>query len=105
MLTEFFDSASRIRKLRDGFQGRLLEGFAQELCQADYALITARRHIRAAEHFIYWTGQEGAPVADLGEWSVEDFVHHLDQCQCRRDRNRQLVKYSHSVVSSETTSE
>jgi hypothetical protein len=34
MLAEFFDSPSSIRKLRDGSQGHLPEGFAQELCQA-----------------------------------------------------------------------
>ena len=48
MLSEFFGSPSRIQELREGQDGHLLEGFAQELCQAGYAKITARRHIRAA---------------------------------------------------------
>ena len=30
MLTEFFESPVRIQELRDGPEGRLLEGFAQE---------------------------------------------------------------------------
>jgi len=84
MLVEFFDSPSRIRELRDGSEGRLLEAFSRELCQAGYAVITARRHIRAAEHLIYWAGQEDTPVTALDERSVEDFVHHLDRCQCAR---------------------
>ena len=46
MLTELFESPLRIQELRDGPDGRLLEGFAQELCQEGYAEITARRHIR-----------------------------------------------------------
>ena len=40
MLAEFFESPSRIQELRDGPDGRLLDGFAQELCQAGYAEIT-----------------------------------------------------------------
>ena len=54
MLEEFFESPFRIQELRDGPDGRLLEGFAQELCKAGYAEITARRHIRAAEHLVHW---------------------------------------------------
>lgn len=84
MLAEFFDSPSRIRKLRDGVEGRLLEGFACELCQAGYALITARRHIRAAEHLVHWARQDGQPATALDARSVEDFAHHLDRCQCGR---------------------
>lgn len=63
MFAEFFESPLCIGKLRDGSQGRLLQSFAQELCQAGYVVITARRHIRAAEHFIYWTDQEVALVS------------------------------------------
>jgi integrase/recombinase XerD len=61
MLAEFFESALRIQELRDGPDGRVLEGFAQELCQAGYAEITARRHIRAAEHLIHWLGRNDLP--------------------------------------------
>jgi hypothetical protein len=42
MLPEFFESPLRIQELRDGPDGRLLEGFAEELCHAGYAEITAR---------------------------------------------------------------
>ena len=59
MFGEFFESAFRIQELRDGPDGRVLEGFAQELCQVGYAEITARRHIRAAEHLIHWLGRKG----------------------------------------------
>lgn len=84
MLAEFFDSPLRIRELRDGPEGRLLEGFAREMCQAGYAEITARRHIRAAEHLIYWTGRKRTPIAALDERLVKDFAHHLDRCRCPR---------------------
>ena len=84
MLAEFFESPLRVQELRDGPDGRLLEGFAQELCQAGYAEITARRHIRAAEHLIHWTGRKRTPIATLDERFVEDFVHHLDRCRCPR---------------------
>lgn len=82
MLTKFFDSSLRIQELRGGPSGGLLEGFAQDLCKAGYAEITARRHIRAAEHFIYWASRKRAPIAALNEESVQNFVHHLDRCRC-----------------------
>jgi len=69
MLTEFFDSPLRIRQLREGPNGRFLEGFAQELSQAGYAEITARGHLRSAEHLCHWTGREGSRSALwTGDW-------------------------------------
>ncbi len=82
MLTEFFDSDFRIRQLRDGPNGRFLEGFAQELSQAGYAEITARGHLRAAEHLCYWSGREGIPISAVTRKLVEDFGRHLDECDC-----------------------
>ena len=84
MLEEFFESSFRIQELRDGPDGRLLEGFAQELCQAGYAEISARRHIRAAEHLIHWIGRKGRTVAALDERMIEEFVQHLKRCRCAR---------------------
>jgi len=84
MLEEFFESSFRVQELRDGPDGHLLEGFAQELCQAGYAEITARRHIRAAEHLIHWIGRKGRTVAILDERMIEEFVQHLNRCRCPR---------------------
>src|SRR5450432_3029167 len=84
MLEEFFESPFRIQELRDGPNGRLLEGFAQELCKTGYAVITARRYIRAAEHLIHWTGRKGSVVADLDEGVIDEFVRHLNRCRCPR---------------------
>lgn len=82
MLANIFDSPLRIQTLRDGPGGPLLEGFAEELCQAGYAGITTRRHIRTAEHLIYWTGREEIPISSLNEQFLERFDRHLDRCQC-----------------------
>ena len=84
MFEQFFNRPSRIQSLRDGPGGPLLEGFAKELCQWGYAEITARRHIRAAEHLLYWTDREGTPISSLTEKFLERFERHLDQCQCPR---------------------
>ncbi len=84
MFEQFFDRPSRIQSLRDGPGGPLLEEFAEELCQGGYAEITTRRHIRAAEHFLYWTDREGIPISNLTEKFLERFDRHLDQCQCPR---------------------
>lgn len=84
MLSEFFDSAVRIHALRAGPAGGLFEGFAQALSQAGYAEITARRHLRAAEHFTYWADRRGTPVRSLSEQFVERFGRHLPRCCCPR---------------------
>jgi len=84
MLSEFFESAARIRALRDGPAGALFTGFAQALSQAGYAEITARRHLRAAEHFISWADRNGTPVRILSEQSLQRFGRHLHRCRCPR---------------------
>jgi len=88
MLKDLFDCASRVQKLRDGPGGSFLESFAEELSHAGYAEITARRHIRAAEHFIHWSGSESIPISSLTEKSVERFDRHL--------KDRQRGRYSHA---------
>jgi integrase/recombinase XerD len=84
MFEHFFDGASRIQGLREGPGGPFLGRFAEELFLAGYAEITARRHIRAAEHLIYWSGSQGITVSSLTERLVEQFGDHLRGCQCRR---------------------
>ena len=84
MLTEFFESPQRIQELRDGPNGCLFEGFADQMCQAGYAEITARRHIRAAEHLMYWTSRTGRTIGALDEHLIDEFVGHLNRCRCPR---------------------
>ena len=54
MLSEFFKSPVRICAIRSGPFGSSIESFASYLVQSGYATISARRHIRSAEHI---TGQ------------------------------------------------
>ena len=82
MLEQFFDSPLRVQALRNGPNAALLEGFAQELSRWGYAGATARRHIRAAGHFIYWADKEGISVATFNEQVVSRFDDHLRRCQC-----------------------
>jgi len=84
MLTGYFDSPARIQALRAGPAGGLIEAFAHTLSRAGYAEITARRHLRAAEHLVYWAGHERTPVRDLTEHSLERFARHLRRCRCPR---------------------
>ncbi len=82
MLSEFFKSRARIQALRDGPAGSLLENFTQALSEAGYARRIARRHLRAAEHFLYWTHRHGIPVCKLNEQSLARFDRHLSRCHC-----------------------
>ena len=68
MISQYFKSRARIQTFHNGPSGSLIEGFAQIMWDAGYAKITARRHIRAAEHFIYWADKEAIPAA-VGTYS------------------------------------
>ena len=82
MFEQFFKQSLRVQKLRDSRGGHLLERFAEKLFHAGYAAKTARRYIHAAEHFIYWSGEEGIPVLSFTQKLVERFDCHLNECKC-----------------------
>jgi hypothetical protein len=67
MLVRYFRRPSRIEQLRSSTGGHLLEGFAQTLCQSRYQWVAARKHIRAAEHFIHWMGHRGLSIRAIEE--------------------------------------
>ena len=62
--------------------GPCLKALRERLSEAGYATITARQHLRAAEHFIYWTDRHGMPVRKLNEQSLARFDRHLSRCHC-----------------------
>lgn len=79
MLSKFYESCTRIQSLRDSPAGDLLESFAQALSDTGYATKTARGHLRAAEHFIYWTHRQSMSV---NEQSLAGFERHLSRRRC-----------------------
>lgn len=84
MLSAYFDPGGRrIRALRDGPAGALFDGFAHALSEMGYATITARRYLRAAEHFIHWADRHSLPVQQVNEESLAQFGRHLGRCRCR----------------------
>lgn len=83
MLSDFFAAQWRIRALRDGPSGALLEGFAHALSEMRYAAITARRHLRSAEHFIDWANRHDLAVPDVKAEALDRFARHLTRCRCR----------------------
>lgn len=94
MMTEFFESPFRILQLRTGQGGRQLDVFAQELVQSGFAEIMARRHIRAAEHLLYWAKGKGMSPATFDEHTLDEFARHLRRCcyksyGCTRRRDLQ----------------
>jgi site-specific recombinase XerD len=82
MFQHYFKNRVRIEALRGSAGGPLLEGFAEELHHAGYARVTGRKHVRAAEHIVYWADQKGVEFSDLTEEFLEHFNCHLDQCRC-----------------------
>jgi integrase/recombinase XerD len=82
MLLKFFVSRWRIHTLRDSPAGAVLEGLARALSDAGYSTITARRYLRAAEHFLHWTDQNGLAAQEVNEESLARFGRHLSRCRC-----------------------
>jgi len=84
MLSEYFKAPDRIRAIRSGPSGTLIESFAKQLFQRGYAEISARRHIRAAEHFVRWAVRRNLFDHDLDARALERFGDHLGRCNCGR---------------------
>jgi len=86
MLEKIFDCSGsglvRVQLLREGLHGPLLDSFAGELLHCRYANITARRHLRSAEHFAYWASRHAAVVSQWNDSLLERFSRHLRQRRC-----------------------
>lgn len=82
MFEHFYCYPGRIKKLRNGKDGSILEGFVKKLHQSGYARITAQKHIRAISHLIYWADKKGVPISNWSGKLILDFGSHLDWCQC-----------------------
>ena len=84
MLSHYFESPARIQAIRNGPSGSLLEDFAAYLFESGYAEISARRHIRSAEHLAYWASSTGLSINNLNDSALTRFGDHLTQCHCGR---------------------
>ena len=82
MLSQFFEAPERIRAIRSDPSGALIEAFAEQLFERGYANISARRHIRAAEHLMLWAGRRGLTDHDLNDGVLKRFGEHLSRCRC-----------------------
>jgi hypothetical protein len=83
MLVRYFRRPSRIEQLRSSTGGHLLEGFAKELSQGRYQWVAARKHIRAAEHFLHWIAHRNLSITSVAERYAQQFFDHLKRCCCR----------------------
>jgi site-specific recombinase XerD len=77
MLAEFFQSAKRVQDLRVGPAGPLIKSFAHTLAQGGYAEMTARRHLRSAEHLAHWADRIGIAIDGPIERTLQRFDRHL----------------------------
>src|SRR5690606_8211297 len=73
---------ARVRSLRQGLYGAQLDGFASELLRLRYSNITARRHLRSAEHLARWTNHKRKLAPDWSEDVLEGFRRHLRRKRC-----------------------
>jgi integrase/recombinase XerD len=97
MPSEFLKSRTRIWALRDAPDESLFESFAEALSEAGYATITARRHLRAAKHLIYWAHRHGTWVHELNEQSLAGFNRHLSRCGCPHYSHPKQLKVAYGA--------
>lgn len=84
MLSAFFTESARLYAIRNGPSGPLLEDFAGYLFRSGYSKISARRHIRSAEHIVHWALRNSVSVDSLDGPALERFDRHLCRCRCGR---------------------
>src|ERR1044071_5638399 len=94
MLEKIFDSLGsglvRVQSLREGLHGSLLDSYSGELLHSRYANITARRHLRSAEHFAYWATHHAIAVSQWSDSLLERFSRHLRQRRCSYGHSQPL---------------
>ncbi|MBN3813625.1 tyrosine-type recombinase/integrase [Paraburkholderia sp. Ac-20347] len=84
MFANYFESQQRIDELAANPESLLLEGFTLRLWEVGYAEITARRHVRAAEHLLYWTHENRIRPTNLSPDIIRRFDSHRRNCTCLR---------------------
>lgn len=86
MPEKFFDSSTgglaRVRSLRNRPHGLWLDDFSKELFRSRYANITARVHLRSAEHFIHWVNRNHISLPHWNDDAIKRFGRHLRQRRC-----------------------
>ena len=101
MLLKYFETPARIRAIRSGPAGEQIDSFVRQLSECGYGEVSARRHIRAAEHLAQWAARQGLSVHTLDEEALRRFGSHLDRCRCGRyccaDRNAVLTGARHFI--------
>jgi len=81
MLTYYYKSKKFVEQLRSG-PPPYMDEFANALWEAGYAEITARRHIRAAQHLMHWAQHRHVPLGKIDDAQVERFKRHVPRCRC-----------------------
>jgi integrase/recombinase XerD len=89
MFPEYFQSAWRVRDLRVGPAAPLVTSFGDKLRQDGYAELTARRHLRSAEHLAHWASRVGIALDGPIEGILDSFDRHVRRRrQCRAHAGR-----------------
>jgi site-specific recombinase XerD len=86
MLENYFCAPKTLRRLRLGFSGPYIDGFADELEHDGYANASAIRYLRAAAHFGCFVQCKGSVLADVDAATLEAFGRHFRRCRCPQSK-------------------
>ncbi len=82
MLERHFGANKTLRRLRAGFSGPHVDGFADALDNQGYAHASVIRYVRAAAHLGVFIKRRGGALPYIDERILEAFVRHLPRCRC-----------------------
>ncbi|HEY2967012.1 MAG TPA: tyrosine-type recombinase/integrase [Casimicrobiaceae bacterium] len=82
MIDRYFSAPKTLRRLRSGFSGAYIDGFADALTRDGYAHATIVRYLRAAAHVGVFLERRCKALADLDAKTVRAFRRHLRRCRC-----------------------
>ena len=82
MLEKYFSAPKTLARLRAGFSGPHIDGFAEALERDGYSPGATVRYLRAAAHLGQFQRRRHATLADIDARALDDFVRHLRRCRC-----------------------
>lgn len=104
MLPRYVRDPDRIRALRNGLAGAMIDDFRKYLLQSGYAQTSVSLHIGSAELFAYWASGTGVIVSELDDEALARFDRQLTRWRYARSTRanilrgaRLFLRHSHGV--------
>lgn len=85
MISDYFDGAVVLERMRSGCVGPHIDDFASALTGAGHSRHTIRGYIRAAVHVGVFADRHGIEIGSFDDGLLARFRRHLSHCRCQRN--------------------